>query len=260
MNFTLIFISFISNLIYMSIFSPINGLSEKEEFEHYLGKKISKNEYSNFVTNVNRLNKTISENPKVFNNIISGLISETEVKPSYKLTSPSSKLTPPSSKLSEELSNSSKFKSAKAKSVSAMDILDNNTQLTPSLLDSIRNSSPGSNLKAPKQDSVQSSNNTSKSQLTPSFLNSIRNSSPESNLKSPKQASVQSSNNNNKLNPQQKSMLTTEQQLANRRRAIDGNDSDNEFAKKYYTQTAGMEQKYLKYKNKYLSLKQKLSV
>ena len=30
--------------------------------------------------------------------------------------------------------------------------------------------------------------------------------------------------------------------------------------KKYYSQTAGMEQKYLKYKNKYLSLKQELGV
>jgi hypothetical protein len=44
------------------------------------------------------------------------------------------------------------------------------------------------------------------------------------------------------------------------RNLIRNNLFDEIDKKKYYSQTAEMEQKYLKYKNKYLSLKQELGV
>ena len=62
----------------MSIFSPNIILSEKEKLELNLGKKISKNEYNNFYSNITSLSKTIGKNPKVFKSFISGLVSETE--------------------------------------------------------------------------------------------------------------------------------------------------------------------------------------
>ena len=64
----------------MSIFSPNIILSEKEELELYLGKKMSKNEYNNFSSNITSLSETIGKNPKLFKSFISGLISETETE------------------------------------------------------------------------------------------------------------------------------------------------------------------------------------
>jgi len=64
----------------MSILSPNIILSEKEELEHYLGKKISKNEYNNFYSTVTSLSETISKNPNKFKSFISGIVTETETE------------------------------------------------------------------------------------------------------------------------------------------------------------------------------------
>jgi hypothetical protein len=115
--------------------------------------------------------------------------------------------------------------------------------------------------------------NTVKQQSSPqikSLFDSIINGNPKKNLKDSNQSSppqkVQSQtfspeyvNNILKTNPQFKSM-NDKFNSKNNDNDTDSEVSNNDWLKKYYSQTAGMEQKYLKYKNKYLSLKQKLGV
>ena len=277
----------------MSIFSPNIILSEKEELELYLGKKMSKNEYNNFSSNITSLSETIGKNPKLFKSFISGLISETEtgkVNSGSKRGSISGSTVPPSPSRKSPSASVAPFALAKASSSVAPFALARESSNQPaklpnsSFLDSIRNSSPArlKKINSPVEPSASIASSSSSS-VAPSVLargslpsdlfKSIRESSPD-RLKAlkPKQAPVQSSNNSNIFNsdPKQKSMLTAAQKLANRNKAMYGNDPnkdpdkdpdyDNEFVKKYYTQTADMEQKYLKYKNKYLLLKQELGV
>jgi hypothetical protein len=154
----------------MNIFSPSNG-------------KISKN----LVDSIIGLSETISENPHVFKNIISGLVSETEAE---KVKPEVGKVKPLSSIISET-------EVGKVKPLSSII----------------------SEIEAEK---------VKPSDIKPLFMKKIMtNKMGSTNKSSQEQESLQP--RQNKKN-------------------------------KYYSQTADMQQKYLKYKNKYLLLKQELGV
>jgi hypothetical protein len=206
----------------MSIFSPNIILSEKEELELYLGKKISKNEYNNFSSDITGLSETIKKNPHVFKNIVSDIITETEAE----------KVKP----LSALISESEKVKSSDEKSS------QQEQRLPFGSPDQGRLSSP-----PPLQRQVSSQ------------PDQRQRSSPQ-----PLQRQVSSQPDQGQLSlPQQVQRQRSLPQQVQRQRSLPQPDKrlpNRSTNSKYESQTADMEQKYLKYKNKYLSLKQELGV